>query len=259
LTELLNNYPEAIAVVIAVTGLFAARLLAGATDRMLEWLARSLRRLAPLRLENLDFASFQPFAHGLIYYATLLLFLLVALRALNISVIGDWLDALGNFIPQLIIAALILLAGYVLGLISRSAVAGATGSRPDQLLPRLSQLLIITVALLTALGHLSINISFLANIIVLLLATSLGGLALAFALGSRQLVANVLARRSLDRYRIGRRIRIEDIEGEIIEILDTAVVVETETGITIIPAARFAETSVTLLAPGQGGSSGDGQ
>ena len=149
---------------------------------------------------------------------------------------------------QLILAALIILAGYVLGLISRSAVAGATGSRPDQLLPRLSQLLIMTAALLTGLGHLSINISFVANVIVILLATLLGGLALAFALGSKQLVANVLARRGMDRYRIGRHIRIDDIEGEIIEILDTAVVVETETGITIIPASRFAETSVTLLS-----------
>lgn len=248
MAEILQNYPEVIAVLIALAGIFVARLLARATDRLLDWLARSLRRLAPLRLDHLDFAGFQPFAHGLIYYATLLLFLLLALRTLSISVIGDWLNNLGNFVPQLILASLIILAGYVLGLISRSAVAGATGSRPDQLLPRLSQLLVMTAALLTGLGHLSINISFIANVIVILLATLLGGLALAFALGSKQLVANVLARRGMDRYRIGRHIRIDDIEGEIIEILDTAVVVETETGTTIIPASRFAETSVTLLS-----------
>jgi uncharacterized protein YacL len=117
----------------------------------------------------------------------------------------------------------------------------------------------MTVALLTAMGHLSINISFIANVIVILLATFMGGLALAFALGSKQLVANVLARRGMDRYRIGRHIRIDDIEGEIIEILDTAVVVENELGTTIIPASRFAETSVTLLSASELQSADDGK
>ncbi len=246
-SDFLSRYPELVAILLAVAGVLLARLLSAVSGRALDGLANTLRRVAPERLQDLDFSGIQPLAKGLVYFTTLLIFLLLALRALSISVVGQWLDALAAYVPQLILAAIIILAGYLLGLVSRSAVAGATGASPDQLLPRLTQLLIVTAAALTGLGQLAIDISFITDVIVLLLATTLGGLALSFALGSRQLVENLLARRGLERYRIGRRIRVDDIEGEIIEVLDTAVVVESEEGITMIPAARFAASSVTIL------------
>jgi hypothetical protein len=255
--ELIASYPEVAAILTALIGLVLARLLSAASERGLDWLARSLRRLAPLRLETLDFETFKPVFRGAIYYFTLFVFLLLALRALSISVIGEWLDALALFVPQLILAAVIVLAGYLLGLAGRGAIAAALGSDTGQLLPRVVQWLVVTVAVLTGLGQLAVDISFVTNIIIILLTTFLGGLALAFALGSKQLVASVLARRGLERYRIGSRIRIDSIEGEIIEILDTAVVLESEGCISVIPAARFAATSVTILPAADAAEVGD--
>lgn len=248
LAELLQNYPELVAIAIAVIGIVVARWLARGSSVAIDWMEAGLRRITPLRLERLDFSRVKPLARGLAYYASLLFFLLLALQSLSITTVQVWLDALISYIPQLILAAVILLAGYLLGLVSRSLVASAMDTGLDQLLPRLAQVLIMTAAILTGLGQLGINVAFITNVIVIVLATFVGGMALAFALGSQQLVANILARRGLERYRIGSRIRIDGIEGEIIEILDTAVVIESEEGISTIPASLFVATDVLIFS-----------
>jgi small-conductance mechanosensitive channel len=119
-------------------------------------------------------------------------------------------------------------------------------------MPRLVQVLVITVAILTGLAQTAINISFITDMIVILLGFFFGGLSLAFALGSRQLVENLLARRALDRYRIGDHVRLNDTQGRIIEILGTAVVLESSEGVITVPCARFVDSEVVLVNEEQG-------
>ena len=71
---------------------------------------------------------------------------------------------------------------------------------------------------------------------------------LAFALGARRHVANLLAHRELARINVGERIRIDDVEGVVVEIHDTAVDVTTKHGVATVPAARFAESTVLRLS-----------
>jgi small-conductance mechanosensitive channel len=131
------------------------------------------------------------------------------------------------------------------------------GVNSDHLVPRFAQLLIVTAAVLTGLAQTSIDISFISNVMVILLAFFFGGLSLAFALGSRQLVENLLARRALDRYRIGDTIRVNGTQGKIIEILSTAVVLEAEQGLLTLPTAYFVNSEILLVneeAPGDDGT-----
>ena len=67
-------------------------------------------------------------------------------------------------------------------------------------------------------------------------------------MGSGQLVANILARREVSRYKIGNRVRVGELEGVIVDVLDTAVLLENAEGVTAIPYARFAAEPVTLLS-----------
>ena len=248
IAELLKSYPELVAIAIAIVGIVAARWLARGSGIAIDSLESVLRRITPLRLERLDFSRVKPLARGLTYYASILFFLLLALQSLSITTVQVWLDALISYIPQLILTAVILLAGYLLGLVSRSLVASTMDTGHNQLMPRMAQILIMTAAILTGLSQLGINVTFITDVIVIVLATFIGGMALAFALGSQQLVANLLARRGLERYRIGTRIRIDGIEGEIIEVLDTAVVIESEEGMSTVPASLFAATDVLVFS-----------
>ena len=133
------------------------------------------------------------------------------------------------------------------GTLARSLLAGLLAVGSDHMVPRFAQVLVITAAVLTGLAQTAIDISFVSDVLIILLAFFFGGLSLAFALGSRQLVENLLARRALDRYRIGDHVRINGSQGTIIEILNTAVVLEAEHGILTVPTSRFADSEVLLV------------
>lgn len=245
--DVLTSNPELLAVLIAVAGFIAANFLARITERLLMRLDGYLRRRASARLEQVDLRVLRQALRGLVYYGVLVFFLLLAMRTLSVTVVQEWLDLLLQQVPQLILGGLIILAGYFVGVVMRSVLAGLIGVSNEHIAPRLVQMLVVTAAVLTGLAQTAIDISFISNVLVILVAFFFGGLSLAFALGSRQLVENLLARRALDRYRIGDRVRLNDVEGRIVEILSTAVVLETSDGTTTVPASRFIDADVTLL------------
>ena len=246
-SELSSSNPEVFAILIAVAGIVLAGLLARLTERWLMKLEGYLRRRAPSRLEQIDLSLLRRVVRSVVYYGTLVVFLLLALQTLSISLVRNWMDGLLEYVPQFILGGLIILSGYLIGTVTRSVVAGLMGVSSDHLMPRLVQVLVITVAILTGLAQTAINISFITDMIVILLGFFFGGLSLAFALGSRQLVENLLARRALDRYRIGDHVRLNDTQGRIIEILGTAVVLESSEGVITVPCARFVDSEVVLV------------
>jgi hypothetical protein len=106
---------------------------------------------------------------------------------------------------------------------------------------------VVTVAVITGLQQLGIDISFVTQLSLILLAALLGGLSLAFALGARQYVANLMAQPELARYATGERLRIGDDEGVIVEIYRTGLTLATEEGLVSIPAARLADGRVVRI------------
>jgi len=254
----LENNPELIAVLIAAGGFLAAAALSRLAERWLISLEGYLRRRARTRMEHVDLRALRRSLRVGVYYGTLVICLLLALQALGISVVREWLGQLLQYIPQLILGGFIILSGYLLGVVVRGLVGGLMGLSSDHLVPRFAQILVLTAAVLTGLAQTSIDISFISSVMVILLGFFFGGLSLAFALGSRQLVENLLARRSLDRYRIGDVVRVGDSQGRIIELLSTAVVLEAEQGIVTIPTSRFVDSVVLLVRTADGaGESAD--
>ena len=252
--DVLSDNPEILAVLIAVAGFVVANLLSRLTERLLMRLDGYLRRRAPARVDQVDLRMLRQAFRGLVYYGTLVFLLLLALHTLSITVVREWLNLLLQFVPQLILGGLIILVGYFIGVMLRSLVAGLMGVNSDHLAPRLTQALVVTAAVLTGLAQTSIDVSFISNVLVILVAFFFGGLSLAFALGSRQLVENLLARRALDRYRIGDLVRLNEVQGRIVEILGTAVVLESDEGVVTVPTSRFVGSEVVLVrepAPGE--------
>jgi hypothetical protein len=80
-------------------------------------------------------------------------------------------------------------------------------------------------------------------------ATLMGGAALAFGLGSRVVVENILASHYAKKlYQVGHVVRVGNTEGRIVRITPTAVVVQSKDGETAVPARAFLETVSTRLA-----------
>lgn len=246
-SSFIADYPEVVSIIVIVLGFVLANLLASGFEYLAQLTERGVRRLSVQRAEQLAGVIPGRLAKRVIYYATLTFFLLLAIRILGIEQLSGWLDAVMSYIPQIVLGGLIILVGYLLGVLTHSFVSGLLLATHGPLIPRLAQAAVVITAVMTGLAQMAVDVTFISYVLVILLATTLGGLALSFALGSRDLVANLLSRRNLTRYRVGDTIRVGDIEGAILEFTDTGVVLETGEGTVSIPAVRFIQTEVTLL------------
>lgn len=149
------------------------------------------------------------------------------------------------FVPQLLVGFTIVVAGHIVGLLMSHVVANLSDEiTATSLGPRLVYGAIVVVAVVMGLQHIDVNISFVTQLMLIVVAIAGGGLMLAFALGARQHVANLLASRELSRLAVGDRIRVDGIEGEVVDIHATGLDIATEDGVVSVPGARLAETHV---------------
>jgi small-conductance mechanosensitive channel len=185
-----------------------------------------------------------------VFWAIFLLFVGAATQLLGVPILGPGLAAIGAYLPRVAAMVVIVMLGLLLAELARTAVARAAASArilAAPLLGRLVQLVILLVTAVVSFEQLGIQTTFIVVIVGIALAALLVGAAIAFGLGARTAVSNILASYYLVRtYRSGQRVRIGAVEGRIVEITPTAVVLRTADGEALVPAKEFGE-QVSLL------------
>jgi hypothetical protein len=244
------QYPEIAALLVLIVGVFAARILRNLVGYILESADRRLARYATTE-GSLVSANLVKAGKLTTFWLVISLSVLVALRLLGVHELSIVLEAAIGFVPKLMIGLAIIGAGHLLGLSSRTLVARmATGVTADAIGPRMLHASILVIAVVMGLQQMGIDIRFITDLVLVLVTVVLGGMALAFALGARQHVANIIAQVELRRYVVGEKIRIGSIEGTIVEIHSTGINLSVPEGVVAIPAARFTRLAVTRLGDG---------
>lgn len=187
-----------------------------------------------------------------VFWIVLTLFVVATVEILGLPVLTDLLGRLAAYLPNIIAAIALVIGGLVAARLARGSVVRAVTvmrlERQAESLAGLAQALVVAVACVMALEQLGLK----GRVLELMLAVSLGSIllaaGLAFALGARTAVANIVAARYVTQLcRVGQAIRLDDIEGTVIELTSTAVVVQSREGRVVIPAARFHEGCPLLL------------
>ena len=248
----LSEYREFIAVAVLFLGVVAAQVARHLSGRGLEkldeWMAQSSTSDGGFISPGLIRTS-----RNIVFWLVVAVAVTLALRLLGVGGFTAIQQDVADYLPRLVIGITILGVGHVMGLLGRGLLSRVSDRmQPDSTVPRLLHGSTLLVAALMALQQMGINISFLTQLILVLLGIGSGGLVLAFALGAKQHVANLVARSDLRRYSVGERIRIDDHEGEIVAIHDTGIQLATAEGVVSIPAARVSQTAVTTLTGGEG-------
>ena len=239
------------AVAIFLVGLVVARFLRALTTRVLRNIGRLIAdrkiqsRLHPARLERAAGVI-----SSLLYWIVIFFFLTVATETLGLPVISTWLSGIASYLPKIMVAALIGVAGILGGMLLRdliTAAAASAGMSYANILGKSSQYAILTMTFLIGIEQIGIRIVFLTNLIIILIASMLLGTALAFGLGAMPSIRNILGSYYLQKmYRVGYTIRIGDIEGKIVQITPVAVILENSEGRIYIPAKKFNEMKSVL-------------
>jgi small-conductance mechanosensitive channel len=185
------------------------------------------------------------------FWAVLLFFVANAANALGLGVLTAVVGSLSVFVPRVFAAVLILVAGLVMGNVARRAVTATAAGAGATFGPGLGQIVriaIITAAVLIAVAGLGVDIALLTAIFSVSLAALLGGFALAFGLGARTAISNIIGSHYLRQtFELGQSVRIGGVEGTIVEFTGNAVVLEVPEGRVIVPAKQFGEMTSTLL------------
>lgn len=191
-------------------------------------------------------------AAGGVYWLVLLITSMIAIDALDIAVFSRWVGAFASYLPRLALAAALLFVGVVAGRLARNAIVKTAIRLPASQargLARFAQWAIVIATSLVAAERLGLDVSLLSAMFMILVAATLAAAALAFGLGARDLVADILAMHYVNKsHRIGQRVRLGRDEGRIVRTSKTAVALETADGEMSIPGRDFANTRCVLLS-----------
>lgn len=192
---------------------------------------------------------------GIVFWTVLLFFLAAAVEALGLSAVSNVVALVTAYLPQVLAGVLIFLVGLWAGEFVRLLLSRAAEKAQlvyGDVLARFAQVLIVLVMAIIAIDQLGVDSSILATILAIVFATTFGAAALAFGLGAREAVSNIIAARYVRRsYSMGDVVRIGEFEGPIVEITETAVVLAADKGQVLVPARQFTEDASILLTRGE--------
>jgi len=191
---------------------------------------------------------------AVVFWGVLLFFIATAADALGLPLLSAAVASISDFVPRVLGAVLILVTGLVIGGVARSAVTAAAAGAGTSFAPGLGQIVriaIIIAAALIAVAEMGVDITLLTAIFSVGLAAMLGGFAIAFGLGARTAVSNIIGSHYLRQtYEVGQTVSVGGIEGTIAELTSTSVILDVPEGRVVVPAKQFGEMSSTLIVKG---------
>lgn len=187
----------------------------------------------------------------LFYWLIILISLRAALASLQLPSLAELLGRLITSLPTLLIAFIVIFGGVIFGNSIRDRILTNTrsiGRNQAEMLGQISRIIIITLAVIVGLTQIGLDVRLFEHILIIIVAAVVGAIGLAFGLGAGPTVSNIISARYVRKnYRVGQEIRINQMEGKILEILPTGIVLETESGRTFIPGKVFDEEASVLL------------
>ncbi|MBI4005180.1 MAG: mechanosensitive ion channel [Gammaproteobacteria bacterium] len=187
----------------------------------------------------------------LIYWMIILFYITLAVEVLGFKGLSDWLGNLITYLPSLLLAGLFIFGGFLLGNTIRDRIT--TGGRSAGLqrtdtLGSWTRMIIILLAVLVGLAQIGIDVRLFEYILTIFVAALAIAIALAFGMGAGPTVSNIISARYVRKtYQVGQKIRINNLQGKILEMSSTGVVLDTDAGRTFIPARVFDEEASVLL------------
>jgi small-conductance mechanosensitive channel len=240
------------AFVLLVVGLLVARLVGRLVRRGL--LAVGLDEFARRWgiTDTLVQARLQPSLAALVGAAVRITLSVIAafaaLTLLGLELLSQSLNEAVLFLPNLLAALALLLAGVVLAGLARDRVDRFT-YQMDFAVPlgQLAQISTLAIFALMAAAQIGVSADILFIVIAILLAAAAGTFALAFGLGGREVARALNAGRFVrGAFQVGQTISVGQIRGTIVAIEPEATVIGTGDRLVRVPNNLLLESMVTI-------------
>jgi len=252
ITGFIHLIPRIIlALIVLLIGWMLAWVIRKMIKNFILYLDRNINEKLKNRLLTVDLKNLANFIAKTFFWIILFISIAIVTQILGLSILSAWFSGLITYVPNILAALVIVFAGIITGKLVGDLVASAasrTGMSNAKQLGRFVQYNILLISIIIAIDQIGIDIQFLTIILTIVLAALLFGAALAFGLGARTSVSNILGSYYLNKvYQEGNRIKIGEVVGTIVKITPNAVFLETESGQVMVPAKDFNEEKTVLI------------
>jgi small-conductance mechanosensitive channel len=155
-----------------------------------------------------------------------------------------------EFIPNLLVATIVLIAGILIADKLRVIIQStceSLGIPSAKVISSFVFYFVFITIFVMALSQAKIDTGFLSQNISILLAGVVLAFSIGYGLASKELISNYIASFSTKgKFNIGDNITIGNISGIISEIDKTSVILDTDQGKTLIPINKILNESITI-------------
>lgn len=257
LSNLLNSTIEllplfASSLIVLLVGYFIGRLFRFLTKKFINNLPRLfINKKIKNRLYQVNFEHSAIHISNIVFWMILFFTLLLISEIIGVQIITAWFSGIVYFLPNILVAVVIIFFGIIGGRLAGNLIVSAANQADisyGNVIGKMAQYGLLFISIIIAVDQLGIEISFLIHIIDIVLAALLFGAALAFGLGAKLSISNILASYYIHHnYKEGDRVKIDEIEGQIVKINSNSVVLNTKEGQVNIPAKLFSDKISFLL------------
>ncbi|MEZ4268323.1 MAG: hypothetical protein R3F39_18315 [Myxococcota bacterium] len=193
---------------------------------------------------------------SVVWFAGLLVTFSVVAELLELPGLAEGVAAVTAFLPRLMAAAFIVVAGMFLADLVNTLVVRLAGDADRQLesphlVGRFLYYTILTVAVALAVGQIGLDTTLLNILIGVVAAAIFFSAGLAFAQGARDVVRNIMAGHYLRSVcAIGDTVTVGEISGVVVAFAPTAVILRAQGGEHIVPCAIALERPIVVRRVG---------
>ncbi len=186
-----------------------------------------------------------------LYYFLMLFFMVASTSVLGIPEISNLVSDIFKFIPNIIVAAIILVLGTLFAdLVRKGVFTGlkSLGVPSAGLISSVMFYFLFINIMVSALSQAKINTAFLSQNISILIAGIFGAFAIGYGLASKEVMSNMIAGYfTKDQFQVGDHLVIDGIKGKVIAIEKGKITLKTDTGKVIFPMSVAIKEKIEIF------------
>jgi hypothetical protein len=188
---------------------------------------------------------------GLVKWSLILIFVLAGSGIFGLDSVSNGIQSFIAYLPRLLTALLILVAGIYLGTLVKNAINSMFKSLDitgGNIVGNIAFYLIVVFLSITAFDQAGIDTSVIKSNLTLILGSIVLSFTIAFGLGSRDVVKKLLfGFYTRKNYEVGQKIKVGKISGTVVSIDNICMTIKTNKGKVILPIDKVASKNVEIL------------
>jgi hypothetical protein len=185
---------------------------------------------------------------GVLKWFLILIFVMAGSGIFGLTVVSEGISSFFAYLPRLLTALGIFVAGAYLGTMVKKALVSMFKSLEitgGNLVGNIAFYLIVVFLSITALDQAGVDTSIIKSNLTLVIGSVLLAFTLAFGFGARDVIKRLLfGYYSRKNFEIGKKIKVKDIEGVIESIDNICIVVVSTSGRVVLPIKEIVDEIV---------------